>query len=140
RDRIALEPYSGVQKGALGTLLTRGGNDLDRALLLVALLKSQSIDAKIAHGLVRPDQAQQLLNQLVDAPDALHQQIASLPRFDKATPSGATTDRSTDDLIAGRQARLQAAIDQQYAWLAARVKNASLPAAGDARPILSALQ
>ncbi|HEY3885458.1 MAG TPA: hypothetical protein VGL62_09645, partial [Vicinamibacterales bacterium] len=29
RDQIAYEPYAGVQKGAWGTLATRGGNDLD---------------------------------------------------------------------------------------------------------------
>lgn len=33
RDRIAFEPYRGIMKGAQGTLLTRGGNSVERALL-----------------------------------------------------------------------------------------------------------
>jgi transglutaminase-like putative cysteine protease len=45
RDKIALEPYPGVMKGARGTLVTRGGNAVDRALLLAAILKRNRVSA-----------------------------------------------------------------------------------------------
>src|ERR1700682_4472166 len=46
-DRIDWEPYSGVAKGALGTLKESRGNDWDQALLLRDLLVAQNYQAQI---------------------------------------------------------------------------------------------
>jgi transglutaminase-like putative cysteine protease len=78
RDRVALEPYPGVMKGARPTLLTRGGNSLDRALLLAAILKQNGVPVKIAHGKLPPDQAQKLLQQIAAQPGSLEQILQSL--------------------------------------------------------------
>ena len=71
RDRVAFEPYPGVMKGPLATLLTRGGNSLDRALLLAAILKRNGVPVKIAHGKLPPDQAQKILQQIAVEPGSL---------------------------------------------------------------------
>jgi len=50
RDRVAFEPYPGVMKGPLATLLTRGGNSLDRALLLAAILSETACRSRSRTG------------------------------------------------------------------------------------------
>jgi len=71
RDEVALEPYPGVMKGAGGTLVARGGNTVDRALLLASLLAENGIDARIARGKLPAPQAEALLQQISNAPDAI---------------------------------------------------------------------
>lgn len=51
-DRIEWESYSGVAKGALGTLREGRGNDWDQALLLRDLLQSQGYNAQLEWGTV----------------------------------------------------------------------------------------
>ena len=51
-DRVEWESYSGVAKGALGTLKEGKGNDWDQALLLRDLLVSQGYDAQLEWGRV----------------------------------------------------------------------------------------
>lgn len=48
RDEIRYEPYPGVLRGALGTLVCRAGSALDRRLLLAALLQKSSKTIQIA--------------------------------------------------------------------------------------------
>lgn len=79
RDKVAFEPYPGAMKGARVTLLTRGGNSLDRALLLAAILKQNGVPAKIAHGTLTPDQAQTFLQQIAVQPGSVEQILRSLP-------------------------------------------------------------
>jgi hypothetical protein len=50
RDQIRYEPYVGVLRGALGTLVCRAGNSLDRSLLLAALLQKAGLGVQIANG------------------------------------------------------------------------------------------
>lgn len=50
RDRIGLDPYAGVLRGAEGTLAARAGSAADRALLLAALLASQGHTPRYAFG------------------------------------------------------------------------------------------
>ncbi len=66
RDEIRYEPYIGVLRGPLGTLLCRAGNSLDRSLLLAALLQKAGITAQIANGNLNSQQAQTLVNRLFE--------------------------------------------------------------------------
>lgn len=50
RDRVALEPYAGVLRGARGALVSGSGNSLDRALLAHELLKSAGIESRLVAG------------------------------------------------------------------------------------------
>ena len=47
RERIAYEPYLGVQRGPGGTLAASAGSDWDRALLLRALLARAGFAARL---------------------------------------------------------------------------------------------
>ncbi len=75
RDEIRYEPYVGVLRGPLGTLLCRAGNSLDRSLLLAALLQKAGLTAQIASGNLNSQQAQTLVNRLFEpvkpAPQAI---------------------------------------------------------------------
>jgi hypothetical protein len=55
-----------VLRGALGTLLCRAGNSLDRSLLLAALLQKAGLTTQIASGQLSPQQAQVLVNRLFE--------------------------------------------------------------------------
>jgi len=50
RDRIANQIYNGSLRGARGTLWTMGGNSLDKASLLIALLGALNIQAEYVQG------------------------------------------------------------------------------------------
>jgi transglutaminase-like putative cysteine protease len=75
RDNIRYEPYTGVLRGALGTLLCGAGNSLDRSLLLAALLQKAGFTTQIASGQLTAQQAQTLVNRLFEplkpAPSAI---------------------------------------------------------------------
>ncbi len=66
RDEIRYEPYTGVLRGALGTLLCRAGNSLDRSLLLAAMLQKAGFKTQIASGHLTAQQAQILVNRLFE--------------------------------------------------------------------------
>jgi hypothetical protein len=73
RDQIRYEPYTGVLRGAVGTLLCRAGNSLDRSLLLAALLEKAGLTTQIASGQLTAEQARILVNRLFEP-------IRSVPR------------------------------------------------------------
>jgi transglutaminase-like putative cysteine protease len=68
RDRIGLDPYSGVLRGARGTLLAKGGNAADRSLLLAALLKQGGFTTRFALGTLADDAAGVLADRVLTAP------------------------------------------------------------------------
>jgi len=80
RDQIAPEPYAGVMKGAAGALLTRGGNDWDRALLLAKLLAAQGIEARLAGSAISARDGQTLTDSAIAQPDGVTRLLASLPK------------------------------------------------------------
>ena len=49
RDSVALDPYSGVLRGAHGTLAARAGSTWDKALLLAALLEANGHTTRLAY-------------------------------------------------------------------------------------------
>jgi len=123
RDQIALEPYPGAMKGAAATLVTHGGNDLDRALLLATLLSMQGIDVQIAHGRLTPAQAQSLLQQITMKPDAAELIAQMLPAAG-AGPS--PTKQKIQALAAADAQRLADGIEESYSLLDSSVKAAKI--------------
>jgi hypothetical protein len=82
RDNVALEAYPGLMKGPAATLSTKGGNDLDRAILLATLLQKQGFAAKIAKGRLTAQQAATLYNEILVTTDARDRiDAASRPAF-----------------------------------------------------------
>jgi len=77
RDRIILEPYVGMLRGARGTLAAGAGNALDRALLAQALLKASGTESRLVTGRLAAERAQTLLN-LYLAADPLRGPLASV--------------------------------------------------------------
>jgi transglutaminase-like putative cysteine protease len=72
RDQIAGEPYPGVLRGAAGTLSAGAGNDLDKALLLAALLGEGGHQVRFAHCVLEADDASALVRSyFVDRPAAV---------------------------------------------------------------------
>ncbi len=78
RDEIRYEPYTGVLRGALGTLLCRAGNSLDRSLLLAALLQKAGLTTQIASGHLSSQQAQILVSRLFEPVKPVSQAIPTI--------------------------------------------------------------
>jgi hypothetical protein len=83
RDEIRYEPYYGVLRGALGTLLCRSGNSLDRSLLLAALLQKAGINGQIAAGKLNDKAAYVLVGRLFEA---VHTVPSSVPPIAELRP------------------------------------------------------
>ena len=77
RDNIAFEQYSGLLRGPKWTLIGRSGNSIDQASLLATLLENAGYQVKIEHGTLNPEQATQLLLQML-APRATLPPIGNL--------------------------------------------------------------
>lgn len=71
RDSTDWIPYLGRLRGPVGVLMDRQGNDLDRALLLAALLEGAGQTVRLAHGQLPRERAAALLPALVIARPAL---------------------------------------------------------------------
>jgi hypothetical protein len=66
RDTIRYEPYVGVLRGALGTLICRAGNSLDRSLLLAMLLQNAGVAVQIANGKLSDQDARTLVQRVFE--------------------------------------------------------------------------
>ncbi|MET0773351.1 MAG: hypothetical protein ABWZ82_09720, partial [Candidatus Limnocylindrales bacterium] len=58
RDSIGYDPYAGALRGAAGTLAARAGNDVDRALLLQALLGQMAVRSRLVVGTLGDEAAE----------------------------------------------------------------------------------
>ena len=122
RDNIALEPYPGVLKGAVATLVTRGGNDVDRALLLAAILAEQGAgDIQIAHGQLSLPQASSLLHQITATPDAIDRIAASLP---ESVPTPSVDDFR--ERVLKQAGTIPEAIERNYELVRSSLKAAGI--------------
>ena len=134
RDRIAFEPYPGVMKGAAGTLVSRGGNSIDRSLLLAALLARNGVTAKIAHGPMPRARAAALLQQIRSTPDAVEQIARMLPRPLPAAKVDARQQQAMTSLQSEADARgrtHRAAAEASVGVVRASLQKAGLPIGQD---------
>ncbi len=138
RDHVALEPYPGIMKGVRATLITRGGNSLERALLLAALLKQNGVSVKIAHGNLSPEQAQKLLQQIATEPGSVEQVLQSLSN---SAPSTGLTDhqrefgKSLDQRGEQSGSALLEAVKKNLPLVQSALKKAGLPSDATSRQL-----
>jgi hypothetical protein len=66
RDRIRYEAYTGVLRGADGTLAARAGNAFDRSLLLARLLETHGVPVRFAASTLPSDRAEVLFQHMFD--------------------------------------------------------------------------
>lgn len=70
-DEIRYEPYSGILRGARGTLDARAGNSVDQALLLAALLDESAVPYRFARGSLDETTTTELIDSMAsDAAEA----------------------------------------------------------------------
>lgn len=67
RDEISFEPYEGELRGSRGALMSRGGNSVDKSLLLQELLKEIGVSSRLAWGTLEPGDARALLEEYAGA-------------------------------------------------------------------------
>jgi hypothetical protein len=68
RDSIAFDPYPGQLRGPLGTLAARAGNDVDRALLLQALLDAMLVRTRLVTAQLDAQTTNALLTRAFEPP------------------------------------------------------------------------
>ena len=104
RDNTTLDPYPGIFRGPRGALFTRGGNTLDRALLLGEIIGAQGDRWMIASGDLDDEQT-----RTVAASVAIDGQLVG----DRAPASTAAYSPEAD-------AQLRGALARHY-WVRARI-------------------
>jgi hypothetical protein len=126
RDEIAFEPYDGLLRGAVGTLVSRAGNAFDQSVLLATLLANTGHDVRILRGEVDDDVARALLASVhANAPSTT---------FGLSGPTGADVlgGIDADALIARVEAgivRLTAEVDATTAFLDDSLRRAGIAVA-----------
>lgn len=105
RNSVRTEWYPGSQRGALGALRARAGNDVDQASLLISLLRASNIPARYVHGVAQLSisELEAALN-LQGAPAVLEALNRALRSYRPITTGGAIT-----------------AVELELTWVAARV-------------------
>jgi len=68
RDEVGYESYRGSLRGARGTLWSKGGNALDQASLLIALLRASGVPARYVQGTLSDPLAQELILSMFPNP------------------------------------------------------------------------
>lgn len=118
-ENIALTAYRGVLKGAQGTLEDRRGNSLDRALLIVALLEANGIEARLARASLDETSATALLAAANGVPPpppaptsdaAIFEALYADPRIDAARMRARTEREQADAAAQTAQANANIAV------------------------------
>ena len=123
-DQTRYVPYRGALRGAVGVLMDRCGNSLDRALLLAALLQRAGYQARLAHGQLSAEQADKILNAVWDHPASAQpaeapaanpdDQIATVATRYQIDPQQLRTDMQRQELASEKAAEdLVAAVTDQ---------------------------
>lgn len=77
-DEIDYHPYSGVLRGATGTLWSRAGNSADQALLLGALLDEAAVPWRLAVGTLDAEGTDKLNNRTAPSLDDVRRRTADV--------------------------------------------------------------
>ncbi len=87
RDNIGIEIYKGSLRGARGTLASKAGNALDRASLVVALLRAAnpSIEARYVQGTLSDTDAFGLVSRMFSSPSRVLGCDNPAPQFNSFT-------------------------------------------------------
>lgn len=142
-ENTRLVAYRGTLKGASGTLEDRAGNSLDRALLLVALLQANGVEARLARAELSPEAAAELAKLTGGSrptqPDvnesaglAIVEKLANDPRIDGARY------RAFIEAETARQAEVKAGGEAMATTLIAALTPALSPDDAAARAAASA--
>ncbi|HEY4179070.1 MAG TPA: hypothetical protein VGM90_19625 [Kofleriaceae bacterium] len=140
RDNTALVPYRGSLRGAVGVMMDRVGNSLDRSLLLANLLEKAGLEVRLANAQLTPD----LVAKLVAAGKTRPRPALSTAHLDDAALVATLTKivgadaTAVNATIAKQQAaavavfaRSKERTDTQAKALAALVPASGTPAATD---------
>jgi hypothetical protein len=133
RDSTAWIPYRGLLRGAVGVLMDRDGNGLDRALLLAKLLQLAGQDVRLAHAGLDAGLAADMLPDLVARRQLTNPTAAIVPAeattvsLTSASSSGAADAApqmlaAEDRAARGVYAELDRRVHDQTARLLATVK------------------
>lgn len=118
RDQVVTEPYPGVLRGAAGTLSAGAGNNLDKSLLLGALLAEGGHAVRYAHCELGTDQARNIVKAYFAE--------SSAPTFHEADLTTALTSAlELQGLPKERSAEIAAARDRTRDWLDTAVARTS---------------
>lgn len=106
RDEIAFEPYGGILRDARGTLLTRAGNGLDRALLLGALLEASGEKIRLVQATLSDADGGRLRDAVKPPPPEKARDLAELARLLGADPKDVEAGGKADGALAAEALRL----------------------------------
>ena len=113
-DEVRYDPYSGILRGARGTLASRAGNSADQALLLAALLGASLLPVRFAVGEIDGDTADALLASAEADAESIRQH--GLDALGGAIPG---KERPLPQLTPEQQAQLDQAVargEQVVTW------------------------
>ncbi len=143
RDNTFWVPYRGELRGAVGVLMDRLGNSLDRSLLLAALLKAAGHKVRLAHAQIPADRARDLLGRVRPVPSSRDTRPPDFKQYAAAgdlvakefdiDPEG--TRRSLGEAEA-RAVAVQALVERRVAAQSEIVlRSVQPPAEGGPRPV-----
>ncbi|HLF26951.1 MAG TPA: transglutaminase domain-containing protein [Anaerolineae bacterium] len=81
---LGYESYKGSLRGTRGTLWSEAGNSMDRASLLIAMLRANGIPARYRHGALNKERAQELILSMFPSPTGLIGQVSLSHRRQKS--------------------------------------------------------
>jgi large repetitive protein len=129
RDQVRTEIYSGVLRGARGTLMGGAGNSWDQSLLLAAMLRHHGRQVRFARTHLAPQTAAKVVSRMFAA--------ASRPRPASALPGSVPTSLTAHGRAMG--ARIQANWQRARADLVRALDSGRL-ALGETAPSEQALE
>lgn len=155
RDRVALEPYAGLLRGARGTLVSGSGNALDRALLAQELLASAGFESRLVAGTLPDAQVNLLLTRFLAGPlpdvvaglnqaageaeiEAQAAKLAAMTGVDE----GAASSLLQQAVVRGQQfwAATDAQRQKSFAYLSERLKQGNVKMAIDRAALTTMLR